>query len=496
MTDTATHHQQESETESDGPNPWLVLLSVALGLLMVIVDISILNIALPSIATSMHASLAEIEWTLIAYTLALTGLVPFFGRISDVFGRKRLFIVGELLFAGASFLAAQSPFMLWLIGARVLQALGGALISSNTLAIITDTFPAGKRGAAMGVQAILISGGAAIGPTLGGFLVTHFGWQSVFYVNVPLGLIAAGFGAKILPPLRSNRTLEPIDWIGSILLFVGLSGTLLGVTKGPEWGWITYRTLVSIIGGLVVLGLFVLWEMRRRSPLVDLTLFKIQEFTAGQLAGLFATMSLSSLTFLFPFYWQGMRGYSAEAAGILLLPLPLALMIAAPIAGKLSDHIGARGISTAGLLVLGLALFLISQITVGMAVWNVLWRLLFLGAGLGMFTAPNNNAVMSSVPSQRRGIAAGLLGMFRFTGQSSGIAFAGVIFAVFAVAPGGFALHGLPTIGEGTSASASAAQLEMVRQAFVHGLDAVALAAIPLAVLGALLSLARGRASD
>lgn len=493
MTDTATLDQSTSDTAPQGPNPWLVLLSVALGLLMVIVDISILNIALPAIATSMHASLAEIEWTLIAYTLALTGLVPFFGRISDVFGRKRLFIIGEIIFASASFLAAQSPFMLWLIGARVIQAFGGALISSNTLAIITDTFPAGKRGAAMGVQAILISGGAAIGPTLGGFLVTHFGWQSVFYVNVPLGLFAAAFGAKILPALRSNRTLEPIDWVGSGLLLVGLTGTLLGVTKGPSWGWTAPRTLVSLAIGLVVVVIFVLYEARRHAPLVDLTLFKIQEFSAGQLAGLFATMSLSSLTFLFPFYWQGMRGYSAEAAGILMLPLPMALMIAAPISGRLSDRLGARGISTAGLLVLGLALYLISQITVGMAVWNVLWRLLFLGAGLGMFTAPNNNAVMSSVPSQRRGIAAGLLGMFRFTGQSAGIAFAGVIFAAFAVAPGGFALHGLPSVGGGTGTALSAAQMDALRTAFVNGLDAVSLAAIPLAVFGAILSVARGR---
>ena len=239
--------------------------------------------------------------------------------------------------------------------------------------------------------------------------------------------------------------------------------------------------------------MFVLWEMRRRSPLIDLSLFKIQEFTFGQLAGMFATMSLSSLTFLFPFYWQGMRGYSAQAAGLLLLPLPLSLMVAAPIAGRMSDRIGARGISTAGLLTLGLALFLISRITVGMSIWNVLWRLLFLGAGLGMFTAPNNNAVMSSVPSQRRGIAAGLLGMFRFTGQSVGIAFAGVIFAIFAVAPGGFALHGLPSTNEASAVATSAAQMEMIRQAFVHGLDAVALAAIPLAGLGALLSLSRGR---
>src|SRR5680860_1743772 len=214
-------------------NPWLVLLSVALGLFMVVVDVSILNIALPQIAGSLHAGMASIQWTLIAYTLLMTTLVPLFGRISDVIGRKRLFILGMATFTLGSLLAALSPSIHWLIGARLVQAVGGALITTNTLAIITDVFPPGKRGVAMGAQSILVSGGAAIGPTLGGFLVTHFGWEAIFYVNLPVGLVSVVLAAKILPPLRSHRTREPLDWLGAGLLMMGLASILVAITQGP-----------------------------------------------------------------------------------------------------------------------------------------------------------------------------------------------------------------------------------------------------------------------
>lgn len=472
-------------------DPWLVLVSVALGLFMVVVDVSILNIALPTIAGEMRASLAEVEWTLIAYTLALTGLVPIFGRVSDVLGRKRLFIVGMLIFAGASLLAAFSQFILWLIGARLLQAFGGALITSNTLAIITDTFPEGKRGWAMGVQAILISGGAAIGPTLGGFLVTQFGWQAVFLINVPVGIVASSVAVLVLPPLQSHRTLEPLDWPGAALLMGGMASLLLGVTKGPAWGWASLRLDMLVGAGLVLLALFVLRELRTRHPLVDLTLFRIREFAAGQAAGVFATIALATMMLLFPFYWQGLRGYSAQATGLLMLPMPLTLMVVAPLAGRLSDSLGARGIASAGLGLIMASLFLLSRMTAEMAAWDVLWRLAVLGAGLGMFMAPNSNAVMSSAPAHRRGIAAGLLGMFRYTGQSLGIAFAGTVFASFA-ASGGIALEGLPSPGELGAIGSNPEALEAFKAAFMNGMGAAALLAIPLAGVGVALSLLRG----
>ena len=479
----------------DRDNPWVVLFAVALGLFMVVIDISILSIALPSIAGDFNASLAQVEWALIAYTLVLTGLVPVFGRISDVIGRKRLFILGVLIFGFASLLAAFSTSILWLIGARVIQAVGGGLITTNTLAIITDVFPAGKRGAAMGVQAILMSGGAAVGPTLGGFLVTHFGWASVFLINVPVGVLAAIVAAVFLPPLKSNRAREPLDWVGGVLLMAGMGTLLLGMSKGPDWGWDAPKVLILIVVGIVLLGAFLRQELRNEAPLVDLTLFKIREFATGQLAGLFATLAMATVMLLFPFYWQSLRGYSAESAGLLMMPLPATLMVVAPLAGRFSDAVGTRGIASAGLAAIMLGLFLISGITADMPVWEVLVRVTVLGVGLGMFMAPNNNAVMSAVPPNRRGIASGLLGMFRFTGQSLGVSFAGTAFASFAVASG-FSLKGLPSPETIASLKSDPATLELFQQAFINGMHAAALFAVPLAGIGLILSLMRGSTEE
>ncbi|MEX2598021.1 MAG: MFS transporter, partial [Dehalococcoidia bacterium] len=203
-------------------NPWLILFAVSVGLLMAVFGIAIVNIILPVIAEMLDASLAGVQWILISYLLVMIGLVPTFGRISDVIGRKRLFVGGIFVIAGASVLAAMSGSVAWLIAARAIQGIGGAMITSNALAIIADTFPAGKRGAAMGVQAILISGGVAIAPTFGGFLATNFGWEWVFLFNVPMALIAALIAWLVLPPLKSHRTREPIDWVGAAALFGAL----------------------------------------------------------------------------------------------------------------------------------------------------------------------------------------------------------------------------------------------------------------------------------
>ncbi len=459
---------------------------------MVVLDISILNIALPTIAEKLNASLAGVEWTLIAYTLALTGLVPVFGRISDVLGRKRLFIIGVLGFAGASLLASFSPSILWLIGARVIQAFGGALITSNVLAIITDIFPPGERGTAMGAQTILISGGAAVGPTLGGFLVTHFGWQSVFLINVPVGVIAAVLAWRILPPLQDHRTMEPVDWLGAGLLVTGTAMLLLGLTKAPDWGWASVKVDGLLVGGLAVAALFILREQRARFPLVDLSLFKVREFATGQTAGIFATIAMATAMLLFPFYWQTVRGYSAESAGLLMFPLPLTLMFVAPATGRLSDKVGSRGLTTAGLGIVIVGLLCMSQITADMPVWDVLWRLVVFAAGLGTFLPPNNNAVMSAVPSDKRGIGAGLLGMFRYGGQSIGVAFAGTTFAAFATS-GLISLHSLPSPQQMAALGSDQATRMAMETAFTNGMRAAAILAVPLAGVGMALSFVRGK---
>jgi len=469
----------------------MILFSVGLGLFMVVIDITILNIAMPTLAGSMNASLEEIEWALLAYTVVLTGLVPFFGRVSDLVGRKRLFLAGLLIFALASLLAALSPSILWLIAARLLQAVGGAQITSNTLAIITDIFPAGRRGVAMGIQSIIISGGAAIGPTLGGFLVTHFGWQAVFYVNVPIGIVGALIAAVVLPPLQSHRTPEPMDWMGALTLMGGMSTLLLGLTKGPAWGWSSISVMFLIIGGLVIISLFVVHESRTRFPLVDLSLFRIREFAAAQMAGLFATVSFASLFFLLPFYWQGLRGYSAQETGLLMLPVPLILMIVAPLSGKASDRLGSRGLATTGMLLIMTGLFLVSQLTETMSIVQVLGRLMVFAVGFGLFIAPNNNSVMSCVPPHQRGVAGGLLGMFRYLGQALGVALAGTLFAFLVTDASGNGMHLLSSLSSGDSLASDA--LSDSHSAFMLGIRGVTLVGALVAGLGAVLSLLRGQ---
>ena len=279
--------------------------------------------------------------------------------------------------------------------------------------------------------------------------------------------------------------------MGAALLVGGVTPLLLGITKAPDWGWSSAIVLLLIAEGIVVIGLFILRQRRARFPLIDLSLFNNLQFSSGLAAGIFATIALATMALLFPFYWQGLRGYSAQTAGLLMMPIPLSLMFTAPIAGRLSDTMGSRWIATIGLVVVMTGLFLISQLTATMTLPHVLWRLVVFGSGLGMFVAPNNNAVMSTPPAPKRGIASGLLGMSRYSGQCFGIAFGATMFATFATA-GAFTLHGMPTSTLMASAASDPVLLQNISDAFMNGMQTAVLCAIPLAGIGALLSVVGG----
>lgn len=477
-----SEHVEVTQQGGLARNPWAILFAVSLGLFMSVADISILNIALPSIAEEMNASMDSIQWTVIAYTLTLTALVPLFGRISDILGRKRLFMAGVFILSLGSLMAGLSGSVGMLVFSRVVQAVGGALISTNTLAIVTDTFPPGKRGLAMGIQGIIISSGAATGPTLGGFLVTHFSWEAVFYINLPVGVFAMLLAAKYLPDMRSHRTLEPVDWTGGALFVCALTGALLVLTEGPEWGWLSPGVLGLTLFSVVAFVVFYFWERRVPYPLIDLSLFRDRAFTAGQLTGLLATVCMSSLTFMLPFYWQVIRGLSAQDAGMVMVPMPLTIMCIGPLAGWLSDRFGADNVASTGLAVLTVGTLLATQITADMNMAAVVLRIIVIGLGLGLFMAPNNNAVMSTVPPQRRGIASGLLGTFRFTGQSLGVALTALIFALVT----------------GTSrldvhADMDPEALAAMSDSFMTGMHAVTVVMVPIAALTLMVSLSRRR---
>jgi MFS family permease len=273
----------------------------------------------------------------------------------------------------------------------------------------------------------------------------------------------------------------------------GMSTLLLGLTKGPAWGWSSPFVDLLIVVGLLMLGLFIVHEMRTRFPLVDLSLFRNREFSTAQMAGLFATLSLASLTFLLPFYWQGLRGYSAQTAGLLMLPVPLTLMVIAPVSGKVSDLFGSRGIATSGLLVIMAGLSMISRVTETTSVEQVMLRLMVFAAGFGMFIAPNNNSVMSSVPAAKRGVAGGLLGMFRYLGQAAGVTFAGTMFALVVADSGGNGVHILTSLAASGSSVPDATALNHSRIAFMKGMSGVALTGVFFAGVAAVLSLFRGK---
>ncbi len=468
----------QAPTSGDSRSPWWSLLAVAIGQFMVVVDVTIVNIALPTMAVDLHATVPDLEWTVIAYSLTMIGLVPTLGRLSDVFGRKRLYIVGLGAFGSASLLAAASGSIPMLIGARVAQAVGGALITSNTLAILSDVFPAGKRGVAMGVQSILISGGAAIGPVLGGFLVTRLSWHAIFWVNVPVAIVGSLLAWRVLPALAPSAEQRHIDWFGAALLLVGLVGVLMAVSRGPEWGWTNGATITAAGIGVVALASFTWWQSRAPAPIVDPALLSIRPFVAGQIAGLLGTMSLVSMVFSLPFYWVALRGQTTEQAGLYMLPLPLSIMLTSPIAGRLSDRIGSRGLTTMGLILAGCAAGLLSRVDASTSVPNVLWRVALIGLGLGSFLAPNNNAIMNAAPARDRGVASGLIALFRFLGQSSGIVLAGTILAHF--------------VTDGSIGTLAHVPRSADAEALARGFHTVCLAVIPVATLGALASLSRG----
>ena len=470
------------ETPDNEVNPWVVLGVVSTGFFMVVLDVTILHVAMPTLATEFGARMAEVEWALIAYTLVMTGTVPIFGRISDVLGRKRLFIGGVALFTVGSAFAAMSTSIAWLVVARIGQGAGAALVASNTLAIVTDAFPAGERGTALGFQTIVNAGGAALGPTVGGVIVTHYGWEGVFLINVPIGIVVIAGAAWILPPLESHRTMEPVDWLGGGLLLSGLTLALLGLTFVPAHGWGSSRVVWSLVAGVSALVGFVAREHRAEYPMVEFDLFDNRDFTVGQLSAVCAMLTFSSMAFLFPFYWQKARGFTAQATGLLMLPLPLTIGIMSPIAGRISDRLGARGIASAGMLTIGVALVFLAQIGVDTPIWDVLWRFVLLGIGIGSFLAPNKNSVMSAVDAEHRGIAAGLLGMFKYTGRSVGVVFGGMTFGTAV----GAAVDFDPAAGElGTDAAAAFAEN------FSQGFAAVCLTAAGVAVVGTILSLQR-----
>lgn len=421
---------------------WLVLSLVAVGIFMSTLDGSIVNVALPTIMTELGVPLTTIKWVVVIYLLTISSLLLFFGRLSDIRGRRWVYSRGLAVFSLGSLLCGLSPGATWLIISRALQGVGAAMIMACTPALVVDVFPLQERGRALGMVGTVVAGGLTMGPALGGILLQFFPWRVIFYINVPVGAAAAAATIMLLKGGPETVSREPIDWLGTILLIVCFPALLTTLSRGGEWGYTSPQTLSLICVFVVCLLLLIVAETRTRYPVVEPSLFSVRLFSVSIAAAVTLFISLFTLSFMMPFYLVNPAGFPmAKTGGILVIPF-FFLFIGAPIAGTLSDKIGSRLLCTLGMSFMAFSLLSFSLMPASTNIWPVAWRLALAGIGTATFTSPNSAAAMSAVTQQRRGIAAALVATARNLGMVFGVAAAAVIFnASFQKASGGQSLQ-------------------------------------------------------
>jgi EmrB/QacA subfamily drug resistance transporter len=416
---------------------WLALGALALVSFLLTLDDTALSVALPSIGRDLGLGLSGLEWVVNAYTLALAGLLLAGGWLADAFGSRRIFLCGLALFSAASLGAGLAPTGLLLIGARVLQGGGAALIMPAALAIISNTFPARQRGLAIGIWAGVSAAGLAIGPLLGAALTQSFGWGSIFLVNVPLGALGMAFGRTILLRSRPIARSGHFDLAGMLAAGAALFALVFALTKGMSYGWASPLILGSFGASALGLVVFIWIEQSRAEPLLELTLFRSRNLSGANAVSLLSTAVMCGIFFFISLYLQVVRGYTATEAGAAFLPMTLLICLVAPAAGRLSDRTGRRLPAASGMAVLAGGLFLLSRLGADSGFAILLIGLMLAGLGIGLTTAPVTAAALDFAPPEAAGVRAGILNTSRMIGLAIGIALMGAI--VTARWPGGLA---------------------------------------------------------
>jgi EmrB/QacA subfamily drug resistance transporter len=406
---------------------WLVLIAVATGSLMGAIDISIANVALPVIHHDLGSTVAMVEWVVSIYLLVVCALLLSFGRLGDLRSHKQVYIAGFVVFTISSALCGLAWNVETLIIARALQAMGAAAVFANSQAILTGNFPPTQRGRAMGLQAVMIFLGQMIGPALGGWLIDHFSWRAVFYINIPVGVLAVTFSMIFIPRERAGKS-EPFDYFGAIIFAAAFTLLLIGLNQGYERGWTSPSILLLLVGAVALLAFFVGWETRREHPLLDLELFRVRLFSLTVVSAIFNYMAVYTITFLIPFYLIQGRSLTPSRTGLLMMIQPAIMLITAPISGIVSDRIGTRRPSMLGMAMMGCGLLVLAQLHADTSLRLVIVGLFLTGLGNGMFMVPNNSAMMGAAPRHRQGIASGVLATARYIGMILGVGVSGAIF--------------------------------------------------------------------
>lgn len=448
---------------------WFVLGTVLLGATMSALDVSIVNVAMPTLTGTFGVSMAVIEWVAMAYMLTLTIFLPLFGRLADVHGRSRLYNLGFVVFSVGSALCGVATSAGFLIAARVVQAVGAGLLQANSVALITHAFPASERGKAIGIQGAVQAVSMAVGPFVGGALIAAVGWRAIFLVNIPIGALGTLAALLVLPRDRKPVRKERVDYLGAALFASGLGFLVLALNEGAKLGWGSGRLVAYLAAGVALLGAMVATELRTEHPLVDLRLFRNPTFLLGNLAGMLSYFVLFAVMFLMPFYLEKVLGYGSEATGSLLTPVPLAMALVAPFSGHVSDRLGSRIMTTGGMLVSAVACASLLFLGESAHMLVLLGGLVLLGVGMGLFTPPNNSAIMGSAPPDKLGVAGGVLNMMRSLGLIFGVDVSGAIFT--SVEHGYLADNGFPNVRH--VFSNPRIPLALKDGAFLHGFFAV-----------------------
>ncbi|MSP13511.1 MAG: DHA2 family efflux MFS transporter permease subunit [Chloroflexi bacterium] len=471
------------------PNPysgkWWIWITVSCGSLMATIDASIVNIALPVLSDYFHTPLNTLAWVVIAYLLVITALLLVMGRLSDIRGRRNIYLLGFALFTAASALCGLANDETALVAARILQGVGAAMIFANGAAILINAFPPSERGRALGLNGTIVAIGLTIGPTVGGLLLDNLGWRSIFYINVPIGIITILLAYFTLPKETPPERHAPFDFMGGIVLAIGLLCVMAGLNLGGMVGFGNILPLFLLVGGVLLFLLFLWTELHTPDPLIELSLFRNRLFSAANIANFFSFMGLATNTLMMPFFLETVLQQRPSQAGLILTSVPLALMFVAPLSGWLSDRTRSVVVGSLGLLLSAIGLFLLGNMGATTSTIGVVLRLALVGLGNGIFQSPNNSAIMGSVPRQRLGIAAGMLATMRNLGQSTGIALTSAIYTLRlqayapAMQPGSGQIPTAPTMPQ-----------------FIGAFHDVYLFGAGLAMVGFFVSLVRGGSLD
>ena len=415
-----------------GDKKYVVFGALAIGLFASVVDHGSVIVALPSIAEDLSIELPSVQWVIIGFALTISALLLPMGRLADMLGQKRVYILGSVILMVGAAAAGLAPNLATLLLARVMQGVGAAMTQGTGMAIMTSVFPSNERGRAIGLLMTTVGVGAVVGPAIGGTVVDYIHWRAVFFVNIPLGLVGVVATLYVLRRWESERASRgsSFDWTGAILSTGVLVALLLGLTLAVNRGWMAAPILAAFVLSAGMFVAFIWWELRTDAPMFNLRFFRDRVFSCGVAAGFFTFLGQSSVLFLMPFYIQNVLGYSPKIAGLVVMPGALCMAIMGSVSGTLSDKFGWRWFTVGGMICSTIGLVILSRVTETSPLWEVVAGLILVTGGMGTFYSPNSSSVLSAVERESYGVVSGFLNLVRNSANVISLAIATTIVTV------------------------------------------------------------------